>query len=119
MLRRERETYLPCFVVIAYIVVPPSQHTRCPREITGCPTRMTRFVLVPRLMLTGIATLTGVSVSLYAVSGLSPRGTIGEIEIRHIPRTTTIQRNRFTGGTPSRQNDTPVGLPCQLNSLRF
>jgi hypothetical protein len=79
------------------------------RIATICPAGTPRSVRAARR----VVTLTGVSVSLYEVSGASKRGTIDESETNNTPNTTTVQRKYFTGKTPSCEGATRLGIVCQ------
>lgn len=100
-LRRAYEAGDARFTVVAYMVVLPSQHSRCPRKIVTGRSTMMRLVLAILAMLTEVVALTGVSVSLYAVSGSSTRAAVDKTEIRSIPKTTIVPRRYFTERTPS------------------
>jgi len=109
---RARTMCAPRVRVMAYMVVASRPGGR--REIVkGWPTRMTRFVVVTGQMRTGIKKLTGVSVSLYVVSGSSTGSAIEETEIKPIPKTTIMPRKCFTEGTPNCWENTLAGLGCQ------
>jgi len=95
------------------MVVLPSQRSRCLRKIVTGRSTLMRLVLAILAMLTEIVALTGVSVSLYAVSGSSTRAAVDKTEIRSIPKTTIVPRRYFTREPQVSLDDMPVKLPCQ------
>jgi hypothetical protein len=112
--RRECEVRIPGFWRTPYTVASGSHHTLCSLWIAAtCPAGTPRSVRAAK----GVVTLTGVSVSLYAVSGASTRGTIDESETNNTPNTTTVQRKYFKGRTQVASMLLASGLSVKVEQI--